>query len=152
MGTYINETKRGSVNKKKNEKPKTLYDIDFLSGVYDESRMGALRFKTNPEGNFLDNNKTASTPPWSSISELQNAAANFENDDDSDDVKKWLSVLMAPGSSLGRVRPKANVLDTDKSLWIAKFPSKTDTTDKAAWEFLAYQLAIYAGIEIAPCR
>ena len=59
---------------------------------------------------------------------------------------------MAPGSSLGGARPKANILDKDKSLWIAKFPSKTDTTDKAAWEFLAYQLAIKAGIEMAPCR
>ena len=59
---------------------------------------------------------------------------------------------MAPGSSLGGARPKANILDADKSLWIAKFPSKTDTTDKAAWEFLAYQLVIKAGIEMAPCR
>jgi serine/threonine-protein kinase HipA len=44
------------------------------------------------------------------------------------------------------------VLDADKSLWIAKFPSKTDTIDKAAWEYLAYQLASKAGIEMAPCR
>jgi len=36
----------------------TLYDIDFLLGVYDESRMGALRFKTSPDGPFLDNNTT----------------------------------------------------------------------------------------------
>ena len=134
------------------EKATTLYDIDFLLGVYDGSRMGALRFKTNPDGEFLDNNKTASTPPWSSIRELQNAATNFENDDNNDAVRKWLSVLMAPGSSLGGARPKANILDNDKSLWIAKFPSKTDTTDKGAWEFLAYQLAIKAGVEMAPCR
>lgn len=135
-----------------NEKPKTLYDIDFLLGVYDESRMGALRFKTEPNGDFLDNNKTASTPPWSSIRELQNAAANFENDNNNEEVNKWLSVLMAPGSSLGGARPKANILDSDKSLWIAKFPSKTDTIDKGAWEFLAYKLAISAGINMAPCR
>ncbi len=134
------------------EKATTLYDIDFLLGVYDGSRMGALRFKTDPDGEFLDNNKTASTPPWSSIGELQNAATNFENDDNNDAVIKWLSVLMAPGSSLGGARPKANILDNDKSLWIAKFPSKTDTTDKGAWEFLAYQLAIKAGVEMAPCR
>jgi serine/threonine-protein kinase HipA len=57
---------------------------------------------------------------------------------------------MAPGSSLGGARPKANILDNDKSLWIAKFP-KTDTVDKAAWEFLAYKLAISAGINIS-CR
>jgi serine/threonine-protein kinase HipA len=134
------------------EKATTLYDIDFLLGVYDGSRMGALRFKTDPDGEFLDNNKTASTPPWSSIRELQNAATNFENDDNNNAVRKWLSVLMAPGSSLGGARPKANILDNDKSLWIAKFPSKTDTIDKGAWEFLAYQLAIKAGVEMAPCR
>ena len=138
--------------KEKREKAPTLYDIDYLLGVYDESRMGALRFKIDKEGDFLDNNKTVSTPPWSSIRELQNAAANFENGDDSDEVIKWLSILMAPGSSLGGARPKANILDNDKSLWIAKFPSKTDNIDKAAWEFLAYRLAINAGIEMAPCR
>lgn len=138
--------------KENKEKTPTLYDIDFLLGVYDESRMGALRFKTNPNGEFLDNNKTASTPPWSSIRELQNAAYIFENDSENEEINRWLSVLMAPGSSLGGARPKANILDNDKSLWIAKFPSKTDTIDKAAWEFLAYKLAIQAGIDMASCR
>jgi serine/threonine-protein kinase HipA len=135
-----------------NEKAPTLYDIDFLLGVYDESRMGALRFKTDPNGDFLDNNKTASTPPWASIRELQNAAYIFENDTENEEGNRWLGVLIAPGSSLGGARPKANVLDADKSIWIAKFPSKTDTIDKAAWEYLAYQLASKAGIEMAPCR
>jgi serine/threonine-protein kinase HipA len=151
-GRTLMKRRAAQIAKEKGEKTPTLYDIDYLLGVYDDSRMGALRFKVNPEGDFLDNNKTASTPPWSSIRELQNAATNFENDDDNDEVKKWLSVLMAPGSSLGGARPKANILDANKSLWIAKFPSKTDTTDKAAWEFLAYQLAINAGIEMAPCK
>ncbi len=151
-GRTLMKRRQAQQAKEKNEKSKILYDIDFLLGVYDESRMGALRFKTDPNGDFLDNNKTASTPPWSSIRELQNAAENFENDEDNDDVKKWLSVLMAPGSSLGGARPKANILDIDKSLWIAKFPSKNDTTDKAAWEYLAYQLAIKAGIVMSPCR
>lgn len=151
-GRTLMKRRQAQQAKEKNEESKILYDIDFLLGVYDESRMGALRFKTDPNGDFLDNNKTASTPPWSSIRELQNAAENFENDEDNVDVKKWLSVLMAPGSSLGGARPKANILDIDKSLWIAKFPSKNDTTDKAAWEYLAYQLAIKAGIEMSPCR
>ena len=135
-----------------NEKPKTLYDIDFLLGVYDVSRMGALRFKTDLDGYFLDDNKNATSPPWSSIRELQHAAHIFENDTENKEVNRWLSVLIAPGSSLGGARPKANILDNDKSLWIAKFPSKTDITDKAAWEFLAYKLAINAGIEMATCR
>jgi len=136
----------------KNEKAKTLYEIDYLLGVYDASRMGALRFKLDPEGPFLDDNGLNPTPPWSSIRELQEAAKSFEDDDDNDEVRKWLAILMAPGSSLGGARPKANILDENKELWIAKFPSKNDTVDKAAWEYLAYQLAIKAGIHMAPSK
>lgn len=133
--------------KERNEKAPTLYDIDYLLGVYDESRMGALRFKTDLEGPFLDNSHETPTPPWSSVRELQQAADNFESDDE-----KWLAILMAPGSSLGGARPKANILDENKDLWIAKFPSKNDTIDKGAWEYLAYNLAINAGIAMASCR
>lgn len=134
------------------EKTPTLYDIDYLLGVYDESRMGALRFKTALDGPFLDNNIEMPTPPWSSVRELQHAANLVESDSESEDIRKWLAILMAPGSSLGGTRPKANILDEEKSLWIAKFPSKNDTTDRATWEFLAYQLAIDAGVEMAPCK
>ncbi|WP_458627223.1 type II toxin-antitoxin system HipA family toxin [Winogradskyella sp. PC D3.3] len=136
----------------KNEKAITLYEIDYLLGVYDASRMGALRFKLDPEGPFLDDNELNPTPPWSSIRALQEAAKSFEDDDDNDEVRKWLAILMAPGSSLGGARPKANILDENKELWIAKFPSKNDTVDKAAWEYLAYQLAIKAGIHMAPSK
>ena len=149
-GRTLMKRKAAQLAKENNVKTPTLYDIDFLLGVYDESRMGALRFKIDPNGDFLDNNKIASTPPWSSIRELQNAAENIEDDKDNDEIRKWLSILIAPGSSLGGARPKANILDTDKSLWIAKFPSKSDTIDKAAWEYLAYELAIQAGIDMAP--
>lgn len=138
--------------KEANETPNTLYEIDFLLGVYDESRMGALRFKTDKEGAFLDNSQHSPTPPWSSIRELQEAARNLENDDANEEIKKWIAILMAPGSSLGGARPKANVLDENGELWIAKFPAKNDTIDKAAWEFLAYRLALKAGIEMAPSK
>ena len=130
----------------------TLYDIDFLLGVYDESRMGALRFKLNLEGPFLDNNRAYPTPHWSNIRELQHGAAVIESDEDSEDAKKWLAVLITPGSSLGGARPKANILDGDNHPWIAKFPAKADTIDKAAWEYLAYQLALKVGIEMAESR
>lgn len=130
----------------------TLYDIDFLLGVYDETRMGALRFKLDPNGPFLDDNTAFPTPPWSSIRELQHAAEVVESDQTSPETKKYLAILMAPGSSLGGARPKANVIDEEGNFWIAKFPSKTDTTDKAAWEFLAYKLAINAGIIMSDCH
>lgn len=130
----------------------TLYDIDFLLGVYDECRMGGLRFKLDPNGPFLDNNQDTPTPPMSSTRELQHAAQILESDEESEDVKKWLAILVAPGSSLGGARPKANVIDKHNDLWIAKFPSKGDTIDKAAWEFLAYKLALKAGIEMSESR
>jgi len=136
----------------KGEKVRTLYEIDYLMGVYDDSRMGALRFKLDPDGPFLDNSENTPTPPWSSVEELQAAAKALENEDGNDEVKKWLAILIAPGSSLGGARPKANILDKDKNLWIAKFPAKNDTIDKAAWEFLAYKLAIKAGINMSECN
>lgn len=125
-----------------------LYEIDFLLGVHDESRMGALRFKLNQDGPFLNNNKL-SIPHWAKIKELQHAAHEIELNDDNDEVKQWLDILIAPGSSLGGARPKANILDEENHPWIAKFPSNTDNTDKAAWEYLAYQLALDAGINMS---
>lgn len=138
--------------REKNEKPKTLYEIDYLLGVFDESRMGALRFKTDLEGPFLDNDAQTPTPPWSSLGDLQEAAKQLESDTQDETIRKWIAVLIAPGSSLGGARPKANVFDTQKNLWIAKFPSKTDTVDKALWEFLAYRLAVSAGIDMAESK
>lgn len=51
-----------------------LYEIDFLMGVHDFSRMGALRFKLNQDGHFLDDDPVSPTPPWATIRELQYAA------------------------------------------------------------------------------
>jgi serine/threonine-protein kinase HipA len=129
-----------------------LYDIDFLLGVYDETRMGALRFKLDIDGPFLDNNQGMTTPPWASSRELQHAAEVLESDEDSEEVKKWLAILMAPGSSLGGARPKANIIDDHGHLWIAKFPSKGDSNDKGAWEYLAYKLALQCGVVMQPSR
>lgn len=132
--------------------PRTLHEIDFLLGVNDETRMGALRFKLREDGPFLDNNSAMPTPPWASIRELQHAAKMIESDKGSDEVRKWLAVLLAPGSSLGGGRPKANILDETGQLWIAKFPSGNDSVDKGAWEYLAYQLALRSGISMPECK
>ena len=136
----------------RNEKVPKLYEIDYLLGVYDESRMGALRFKTDREGPFLDNDTKNPTPPWSSLGDLQEAVNHIESDSETDTIRQWLAVLIAPGSSLGGARPKANVLGKNGDLWIAKFPSKTDTIDKGAWEFLTYRLALDCGIEMAESK
>ncbi len=129
-----------------------LHDIDFLLGVYDKTRMGALRFKLEPGGPFLDDNHGMPAPPWTSIRDLQHGAEVLESEADNAEVKKWLTILIAPGSSLGGARPKANITGEDGHLWIAKFPSVGDTVDKAAWEYLVYKLAFQCGIEMAPSR
>lgn len=130
----------------------TLYDIDFLLGVQDESRMGALRFKTDPDGPFLSDATQYPIPPISSIRELQQAAQIIESDTENKEIKKWLAILVAPGSSLGGARPKANVRNEQGHAWIAKFPSQHDEVDKGAWEFLLYKLALGAGIVMAESR
>ena len=151
-GKRLMQRRAAQIAKENNKVAIHLYDIDYLLGVYDENRMGALRFKLDENGPFLDDNKDSPTPPWSSVRELQNAAEILETEEDIKKIKKQLAILLAPGSSLGGARPKANILDEHGDLWIAKFPSKGDINDKAAWEFLAYRLAIESGIEMAASK
>lgn len=133
---------------------RSLQESDYLLGVSDETRMGALRFKTDPDGPFLSDNRRLATPPMTSLRELARAVNEIElnNHPEDPEYAKWLSVLIAPGSSLGGARPKASVADETGALWIAKFPSGYDDRDNAAWEYLAYLLAREAGIAMSECR
>ena len=63
-----------------------------------------------------------------------------------------MKVLVAPGSSLGGARPKANLVAEDGSLWIAKFPSTDDDYDVALWEKLLQELAEQCGITVPASR
>ena len=144
--------RRETAQAKLEERPgRKLMDSDYLLGVFDESRMGALRFKTDPDGPFLDDDLQHATPPITSLRELEHASLDLEDDDKfgSKEYLKQLALLVAPGSSLGGARPKASVKDTDGALWIAKFPSRNDDTDQGAWEFVVYQLAKDCGIWMA---
>ncbi len=138
--------------KKENRKPKKLRHEDFLLGVFDNTRMGGIRFKTNLSGDFLESDARLSIPPISSLPVLEYSVNQIEHGEPSNDIHQWLKLLIAPGSSLGGARPKANIIDSQKNLWIAKFPSKSDIIDKSAWEFLAYQLAIDAGIDMSESK
>ena len=151
-GRTLLKRRAAQLAQKSGHPPEVLYDIDFLLGVYDESRMGALRFKLDPEGPFLDDEAGWSIPPWSSARNLQHAANKIETAQALDELEEWLAMLIAPGSSLGGARPKANVSDEKGHPWIAKFPSANDDIDKGAWEYLAYRLALEAGIDMAPSK
>ena len=125
---------------KESRKPHKLNSSDYLLGVYDETRMGGLRFKLQSDGPFLSDDKETAAPPWASLRTLEEASRQFENDENVLN-EKWLNQLIRPGSSLGGARPKATVVDEKGQLWIAKFPSKNDDNNTGAWEKVVHDLA-----------
>ena len=149
-GRVLMQRREAAIAKQEDRAVKKLLESDFLLGVYDGHRMGALRFKLDDDGTFLNDNKEMAAPPWTSLRELEQASLKFEEDNTDDpEYLKWVTMLIAPGSSLGGARPKASVMDEHNSLWIAKFPSRNDDKDVAAWEMVTNQLAITAGINTA---
>ena len=136
-----------------NRQARNLSEADFLMGIYDGSRMGALRFKYDKEGEFMDNDHNMAIPPWASLRQLEYASKQIELEEIPDkEYVRWLNMLIAPGSSLGGARPKANVLDNNNHLWIAKFPSNSDMKDMGAWEYITWQMAKFCGITVAESR
>ena len=127
-----------------------LMELDYLLGVYDGQRMGALRFQEGVRDCYLNSDERLATPPWTSLRDLENASLRFEESDlqDNDETLKWLNLLIAPGSSLGGARPKAGVMDDRGNLWIAKFPSRSDQEDAGAWEIVLHELARKAGLRV----
>lgn len=136
---------------KESRKPRKLYDSDYLLGVYDATRMGGIRFKLDPNGPFLSDDKETQVPPWATLRILEEASRNFENDERGLS-EKWLNQLIKPGSSLGGARPKATVVDTMGQLWIAKFPSKNDENDTGAWEMVTHDLAKLCGLNVPDAK
>lgn len=145
-GQILLNKKERKLADRESRKPRRLNLSDFLMGVYDECRMGGLRFKSEEDGEFLSNDKETATPPWATLRTLEEASRQFENDDTLNE--KWLNQLLRPGSSLGGARPKATVVDTKGQLWIAKFPSKNDTNNTGAWEKVVHDLAQMCGLNV----
>lgn len=137
--------------KKEERKPRTLTEVDYLTGVYDETRMGGLRFSASKGGAFLSDDRELTTPPWTTLRKLESASLAFEKNNDGME-EKWLRQLVAPGSSLGGARPKASVLAPDGSLWIAKFPSKYDEINVGAWEMVVHDLAVMCELDVPDAK
>lgn len=150
-GRLLMKRREALIAKKEERKPRTLTEVDFLIGVYDETRMGGLRFSTSKGGGFLSDDKELATPPWTTLRKLESASLAFEKNDDGLE-EKWLRQLVAPGSSLGGARPKASVLAPDGSLWIAKFPSKHDDINVGAWEMVVHDLAIMCNLNVPEAK
>lgn len=126
---------------------------DYLLGVHDSFRSGALRYKRTPDGPFLDDHDGSAAPPFVRLRELEAASRALEDDTNNDDpaTDEWLRLLLAPGASLGGARPKATVVDGQGNLWIAKFPSAKDRYDVGAWELVVARLAERCGLRVPAC-
>ena len=131
-----------------------LSSFDFLTGIDDFSRMGGFRFKEDKNGEFINVSESLKIPPLTDLRELITASTEIEKSEEENILpeRKWIAQLVKPGSSLGGARPKASVVDTDKTLYIAKFPSRKDDYDAGLWEHFSHQLAMKAGINAATTK
>jgi len=125
---------------------RTLMESDYLLGVADVTRLGALRFRRAGETDFLAH-PLSGVPAVVELGRLLTITERILRDEETDED---LQMIFAPGSSLGGARPKASVIDPHGRLAIAKFPKETDDYSIETWEEIALRLADRAGIETAP--
>jgi len=124
-------------------------EINFLMGTRDDMRQGALRFRYAGQQEFQAP-PSSPIPPLVRLAQLLNASASLERDEATDEQ---LRLLLRAGSSLGGARPKAQVIDNNGRLSIAKFPRvQSDDWDVIRWEAVAHELAENAGITVSPAR
>jgi len=122
-------------------------ELDYLLGVDDLCRVGALRF-SDEHGVFCrpstDGHRT--TPPLIELADLYAASRAVEQETE---TAADLAYLLGRGTSLGGLRPKCNVIDDQGRLSLAKFPSVRDERAVTRGEVLALHLAAAAGIDAA---
>lgn len=153
-GRVLMQRKESYDAQKENRPASKLFESDYLLGVADLTRMGGLRFKLDPAGSFLDDSVERPAPPIHNLRALEAASYELEAEgaENSPHYGEWMRILLAPGSSLGGARPKGSIMDSDQHLWIAKFPSRFDEYDIAAWEAVVAELARQTGINVAQGR
>ena len=140
--------------KEENRPVRRLSSFDYLIGIEDFSRMGAFRFKESIDGDYINASEVLRIPPLTDIRELIAASSEIEKSEDENRLPemRWIAQLVQPGSSLGGARPKASVIDENKILYIAKFPSRKDDYDTGLWEHFSHLLAKKAGIHAAETK
>ena len=144
-GRKLMERIEGFDSSKEGRSRRTLTESDYILGVHDKGRIGGLRFYDPASNMYLSYRDSLAAPPMKRLREIEHDAFMLSGKDLTDE-EKWTRNLIDPGSSLGGARPKANILDENGNIWIAKFPAKDDTSDVGAWEMVAHDLASECGI------
>ena len=127
-----------------------LTEADYLASVDDFSRVGALRLR-DETGQYLRRvaNNARATPAFFELEKILLASRAVEL---SQETAEDLAYLQGKGTSLGGMRPKCTILDSDGALSLGKFPSVTDERSVTRGEVLALRLARLAGIDSALAR
>jgi serine/threonine-protein kinase HipA len=155
-GRNLIKKRERALARQKSRRVQDLDDVDFLVGVSDVTRQGALRFRADaaadadPAAVFLDPDHTV--PRLIRLPELLRAADAVSSDTDDDNYEAVKALLAAGTGSLGGARPKAAVLGDDGRQLIAKFPHHEDAWDVMAWEATALDLAAAAGVLVPAHR
>jgi len=131
-----------------------LTNYDYLIGIEDFTRMGGIRYKEEDSDDYINASSKYLVPPIESLRALCDACHEIELAEERNELpeQRWLDQLIDPGTSLGGARPKANVVDADGTLYVAKFPSKKDLENTELIEHFSHQLAVKAGIHVAKTR
>ena len=131
-----------------------LTNYDYLIGIEDFTRMGGIRYKEEDSDGYINASDKYLVPPIESLRALCDACHEIELAEERNELpeQRWLDQLIDPGTSLGGARPKANVVDTDGTLYVAKFPSKKDLENTELIEHFSHHLAAKAGIHVAKTR
>jgi serine/threonine-protein kinase HipA len=125
--------------------PRTLSTADFLLGVRDDTRQGAIRYRQPTAGSYYSSHRHA-VPRLVELARLLRAIDRLGTEGTLD---RDLEDLIDAGSSLGGARPKATVIDGAGRLAIAKFPrGGSDEWDVAGWEEVQLRLARRAGLAV----
>lgn len=149
-GRMLMQRREALLAKEEKRAMQKLQEREYLLGVDDASRMGAIRYKLPESSSFLAEHTALATPPWTELRMLEHHTSLFEQNEETEG--SWIHHLILPGSSLGGARPKATVVDEKGNLWIAKFPSRHDTLNSGAWEMVIHDLAVKCGIDMPQSR
>ena len=127
---------------------KAITEVDYLLGVSDLTRQGALRYRVAGEESFLA--PDSNIPRLIDLPRLLNATERVDSGGEAE-MQAIKDLLDAGSASLGGARPKASVRTANRLL-LAKFPHNTDSWNVMAWEATALDLAAAVGIAVPEHR